>query len=172
LDRKLTSYSAEYAFTAAPDFFCFDHNHSDLGPWNSSLTGTFAAYLNPDSTTAVRLSGDLESFGERRQAGMIGDPGAQTFTVQWEASRVLGSPVGAMEIAAGRYQQHLVSYPAFANGPLTDVLLGYSATSAGFHTTVTLPDRNIGLSFRYGSERLGSTANKGHTTLFEFSWTW
>ncbi len=171
-DGKFTSYSAEYAFTAPPDFFWFDHDHSDLVEWNSSLTSAFTAYLNPSSTTAMRMTGDLESYGQRRQAGMAGDPGARVFTMQWEASHVVDSPVGSLEIAAGRYRQHLVSYPAFTNGPLTDVLLGYSATSAGFQTTATLPDRNIALSFRYGSEHLGSIANKAHTTLFEFSWTW
>jgi hypothetical protein len=171
-DRKFTTTSAEYAFAAPTSFYSFAHGDDTPADWNSSLTGTFTAYLHQDSATAVRMTGDLEIFGQRRQPGTVGDPGAQTFTMQWEASHVLPSKLGAMEIAAGRYQQQLVSYSAFANSPLTDILLGYSASSVGFETTIAVPDRRIGFSFRYGTERLGSIANRAHTALFEFSWTW
>jgi hypothetical protein len=172
MDRKFTSTLTEYAFTAPTGFYSLEHNQGDPADWNSSLTSAFTAYLNQGSATAVRMTGDLETFGQRRLAGGVGDPGTQIFTVQWEATHVVPSKLGAMEVAAGRYQQQLTSYPAFANGPLTDVLLGYSASSVGFETTVTLPDRNLGLSFRSGTERVGSMVNKAHTALFEFSWTW
>lgn len=172
MDRKFTSSLAEYSFTAPPVFYSLEHSQCNSADWNSSLTSALTAYLSQGSTTAVRMTGDLEMFGQRRQAGAVGEPGSQVFTMQWEASHVVPSKLGAMEVAVGRYQQQMISYPAFANGPLTDVLLGYVASSAGFATTVTLPDRNMVFSFRYGSERLESIVNKGHTALFEFSWTW
>lgn len=172
MDRKFTSTLTEYAFTAPASFYSLDHSPGSPADWNSSLTSAFTVYLNQDSATAVRITGDLETFGQRRLAGAVGDPGSQLFTMQWEATHVVRSKLGAMEAAAGRYQEQLIPYPAFANGPLTDVLLGYSASSVGFETTVTLPDRNIGFSFRYGTERLGPVVNKAHTALFEFSWTW
>lgn len=172
MDRKHVSTLAEYGFTAPASFYSLEHGPDNPADWNSSLTGAFTAYLNQGSPTAVRMMGDLETLGQRRQAGAVGEPGSQVFTMQWEASHVLPSKWGAMEVAAGRYQQQTISNRAFANGPLTDVLLGYTASSVGFETTVTLPDRNMGFSFRYGTERLAGTPNKAHTAQFEFSWTW
>jgi len=172
MDHKFTSSLTAFAFTAPTGFYALEHNEPNPADWNSSLSSALTAYLNQGSTTAVRVSGDLESFGQRRLADGIGEPGGQTFTLQWEATHVVPSRLGAMEVAAGRYQQQTISNHAFANGPLTDVLLGYSASSVGFETSVTLPEKNIGLSFRFGTDRLGSNVYKAHTAQFEFSWTW
>ena len=172
MDRKWAITSAAYSFTATPDFYSPAHNALNSADWNSSLSGAFATYLNHGGTTSLRMTGDLEIYGQRRDAGMAGNAGAQDFTMEWEISHVVPSRFGSLEVAAGWYQQQLVSYPAFANGPLTDVLLGYSASSVGFETTVTVPDKNISLSFRYGTERVGSTPDKSRAALFEFSWTW
>jgi hypothetical protein len=171
-DRGRLSTSAAYAFTAPPSFYSFGHNQSVPADWNSSVSGAISATVNQSGTTAVRMSSDLEIDGQRRDAAALGAPGTQALTMEWEVSRLLPTRLGPLEVAAGRYQQRFVSYPAFANGPLTDVLLGYSASSVGFETTFTLPDKNMALSFRYGTERLGSLPDKSRTAIFEFSWTW
>ena len=172
LDRKRISTAAAYAFTAPPSFYASRHSQFDPADWNSSMSGAISTALNQDGTTTLRMSSDLELDGQQRDATASGAPPVQQLTLEWELSRLLPTKLGALVVAAGRYQQHLISYPAYANGPLTDVLLGYSASSVGFETTFTLPDRNMSLSIRYGTERLISTPDRSHTTSFQFSWTW
>jgi len=172
MNRTWVSTSAAYSFAAPPSFYAPQHNDFDPAIWNSSVSGAVSASVRRSGTTSVRMSGDLENYGQRRQSGTSGDPGTQTLTMEWEFSQLLPTRLGALEVAAGRYQQQLVSNRAFANGPLTDVLMGYSASSVGFETSFTLPDKNIGLTVRYGTERVGFEAGKSHATTFEFSWTW
>jgi len=172
MNRTWVTTSAAYAFAAPPSFYAPQHNDFDPAIWNSSMSGVVSASIRRGGTTSVRMSGDLENYGQRRQAGASGDPGTQTLTMEWELSQLLPTRFGLLEVAGGRYQQQLVSNRAFANGPLTDVLMGYSASSVGFETSFTLPDKNIGLTIRYGTERVGFEAGKSHTTMFELSWTW
>jgi len=172
MNRTWVTTSAAYSFAAPPNFYAPQRNSFDPAMWNSSLSAAISAPIRQSGTTSVRMSGDLENFGQRRQAGASGDPGTQTFTMEWEFAQLLPTRFGALEVAAGRYQQQLISNRAFANGPLTDVLMGYSASSIGFQTSFTLPDKNIGLTVRYGTERVGFEAGKSHTTMFELSWTW
>ena len=114
---------------------------------------------------------ELESYGQKRQTGTAGEPGGQSLTMEWEILHVFPSKLGQFEIAGGPYQQRLVSYSAFANAPLTDVLLGYSASVAGFETSVTLPDKNLVFSLHQGTQHIGRI-DKAHVTVFELSWTW
>jgi hypothetical protein len=171
-DRRWMTALAQYAFIAPPEFYSFASNQFDTSDWDSVVSGTISAYINRSYTSYIRMSSDLDTSGQRRQAGALGEPGAQTFTMEWEVAHLLPSKLGPLEVAAGRYQQQLVSYSAFANGPLTTPFLGYSGSAAGFETSFTLPDRNISFSFRYGSEHLNATPGKAHATQFEFSWTW
>ena len=172
MNRTWIATSAAYAFSAPPSFYAPQHNAFDPAIWSSSMSGAVSASLRRSGTASLRMSGDLENYGQRRQAGTSGDPGAQTFTMDWELAQLLPTRLGFLEVAAGRYQQQVISNRAFANGPLTDVLMGYSASSVGFETSFTLPDKNIGLTVRYGTERVGFEAGKSHTTMFEFTWTW
>lgn len=166
------SAAGAYAFAAAPVFYSPSLNASAPGDWDSVLSGAVAAHLNRSRTTDLRVSSDLEYYGQRRQTGSGGEPGGQSLTAEWQVAHLLPSRFGAMEFAAGGYQQRLVSFPAYANGPLTSVLLGYSASSVGFETTVTLPDKNIAFSFRYGTEHIGTNPDKARVAVFELSWTW
>jgi hypothetical protein len=172
IDRRWASTSAEYAFTAAPSFYSPGRNDCDPRDWDSLISSGITAYLNRSNTTTVRMSSSLDLYGQRREAGATGDPGGQAFTMEWEVSHLLPSKLGPMEVAAGRYQQQLILRQAFPNAPLTDELLGYSMSSAGFETTVTLPDRNLAFSLRYGTQHSGTTVDRSHVAMFELSWTW
>ncbi|HUI85288.1 MAG TPA: hypothetical protein VL240_13750 [Candidatus Binatia bacterium] len=172
LDRKWTSASAQYVFAAPPGFYSASRNEPGGNDWDSLLSSGITAYLNPSNTTAVRMTSDLEFFGQKREAGAAGQPGGHAFTMEWQVAHLLPSRLGPVEVAAGAYRQQLVSYPAFPNGPLTDVLLGYSASTVGFETRVTLPDRNLTFSFRYGTEHVQPGRDKSHVALFELAWTW
>ena len=170
VERKWMSAAGAYAFAAGPAFYSAGFNTSESRDWDSVLSGAVAAHLNRSRTTDLRVSSDLECYGQRRQTGSGGEPGGQALTVEWQVAHLLPSRFGAMEVAAGGYQQRLVSFPAYANGPLTDVLLGYSASSVGFKTSVTLPDKNITFSFRSGTEHVG--IDRARVAVFELSWTW
>ncbi len=172
LDRKWITAVAQYGFAAPPAFYSFGHNESGPSDWDSDVSGAVTTFVNRSFTTYVRMSSDFEVQGQKREAGAAGDPGAQTFTMEWELAHLVPSRLGPMEIATGRYQQQLVSYAAFANSPLASPFLGYSGSASGFETSVTLPDKNLTFTFRRGTERQNATAGKSHATQVEFSWTW
>jgi hypothetical protein len=170
IDRKWTSASAVYAFSAPPGFYSSGRDQSDSNDWDSFVTSEITGYVNRSNTTYLRLSSDLETYGQKREAGDVGGPGGQNLTIQWEAAHLVSSKFGALEIAAGRFQQQLVSNFASPNSPLTDVWAGHAAASAGFETTFTLPDKNIVFSMHGGT--LGPGLGKAHLATFELSWTW
>ncbi|HKD85492.1 MAG TPA: hypothetical protein VKB58_12145 [Terriglobales bacterium] len=170
VDRKWMTAAGAYAFAAAPAFYSSGPVGAEARGWDSDLSGAVAAHLNHSRTTDLRISSDLESYGQRRQTGSGGDPGGQTLTLDWQVAHLLPSRFGAMEVAAGGYEQRLISFPAYANGPLTDVLLGYTASSVGFKASVTLPDKNITFSFRSGTEHVG--IDRARVAIFELSWSW
>jgi hypothetical protein len=170
-DRKWASTAAQYTFTAPPAFYNFTRSQPGLAmDWNSALAGAFAVRLSPSGATAIRMTGGLETFGERRGPAALANPGGQSLTVEWEFAHALSSKFGPLELAAGAYKQRLISYPGFADGPTTDVLLGYSAYSTGLETSLTLPDKNFAFSLRYGKQNLAW--EKSRTVIFEFSWGW
>jgi hypothetical protein len=172
LDRAWTSALVQYAFTAPPGFYSSAHNPSETSDWESSLSGAMTAYINPSYTTYARMTGDFETYGQKREAGEAGQPGGQSFTMEWELAHLVTSRLGSLEIAAGSYRQQLVSYPAFANSPLQDAFLGYSGSATGFETSFTLPDKNLTFSLRYGKEHSYAAPERTHEARFEFSWTW
>lgn len=169
-ENKWISTAGVYAFSAAPTFYSPSFNAIGAGDWDGVLSGAITAHLNRSKTTGLTMSSDFESYGERRQTGAGGQPGGQTLTMEWEVSHLLPSKLGLIEVAAGRYQQQIVSFSPYANAPLTDVLLGYTASSVGFETSVTLPDKNLTFSFRSGTEHVG--ADKARVAIFELSWNW
>ena len=171
-DRKWVTALAQYDFAAPPEFYSFGHNQLGASDWDSVVSGSISAYINRSYTSYVRMNSDLDISGQTRQPGEYGVPGAQIFTMEWEVGHLLPGRLGPLEVAAGRYQQQLVSYSAYANSPLTTPFLGYSGSAAGFETSVTLPDKNISFSFRYGTEHLEAAPEKAHAMQFEFSWTW
>ncbi len=172
LDHNWASASAHYAFTAPPAFYVPARDAFETRDWSSSTITDIRAYLGRSNTMTARMTGDLEIYGQRREAGAPADPGGESFTMQWELAKLLFTRLGPLEIAAGRFQQQLVSNPAFANSPITDVWAGYSASFGGFETTLTLPDKNLAFSLRFGSQYLGPALGKAHTAVFELSWTW
>ncbi len=172
LDRKWTTALAQAAFTAPPSFYSSCHNLSQTSDWDSVTTGAMTAYITPSYTSYVRMSGEFEMYGQKREAGATAEPGAQIFIMEWELAHLVNTNLGPLEVAGGRYRQQLMSYAAFANSPLQDTFLGYSGSAGGFETSVTLPDKNLTFSLRFGAEHLNATSYKAHTTQFGFSWTW
>jgi len=170
-DSKWTITTAQYVFSADPDFYSAAHQ-SSASDWDSLITGALNAYVNRSNTSYVRMTGELETYGQKGPTGAALQPGGHSFTMEWEAAHVLPSKLGFLEVAAGRYWQQAVAYPAFANGPISDTLLGYSGVSTGFQTSVTIPDKNLTFSFRHGTQYLGNAAGKAHEEIFQLSWTW
>jgi hypothetical protein len=171
-DRNRTSVLGQYAFTAAPGFYSDGRSTFERSDWNSDVTGAVTAYFSSSYTSALRLSADFLSYGEKRQPGGTGDPGGQSFTAEGEFVRVVSSKLGALEIGGGSYWQRLVSNRAFLNGPITQALQQYTGSESGFETTLTLPDRNLVFLFRYGKEDVGVPNLRSHATTFQLSWTW
>jgi len=170
-DSPWTITTAQYVFSADPDFYSTAHQ-SAASDWDSVVSGGLSAYVNRSNTSYVRMTGEVETYGQKGQTGATLQPGGHSFTMEWEAAHLLPSRLGFLEVAAGRYWQQAVSYPAFANGPISDTLLGYSGMSAGFETSVTVPDKNITFSFRHGTQYLGAGVGKAHEEIFQLSWTW
>ena len=162
--------AASFAFAAPPEFYSPRRDQGLAGPWDSALTGSVARFVAPGETTYVRLTGSFELFGQRRQAGEAANSGGHTMTLEWELAHVVDSKFGAVEFSAGGYQQKTVLFPSAPNGPISDVLLGYSGFTSGVETSIRLPDRNLSLTFRFGNETLGTT--KGQIRALELSWTW
>jgi hypothetical protein len=173
-DSKWTSALAHYAFDAAPSFYSPSYNQPvGVGAdWNSSLTGVFAANANPKGTTYLRMTTDLELYGQKRDAGEPGPPGGKDITMEWEAAHLIPSRLGSVEFAAGIYRQQLLSYSAFPNTALADSLPGYTVLGSGLETSVTLPDKNLTLSFRSGRQYLKHGWDKARVSIFALSWTW
>jgi hypothetical protein len=171
LDHKWTTALAQYDFAAPPVFYAFEHNASGASDWDSVLSGSVMTYVNRSNTTYLRMSSDFEMQGQKREAGAIGEPGAQTLTLEWELARLLTTRLGVMEVATGRYQQQLTSYAAFANSPLLNPFLGYSGSAAGFETSITLPDKNLTFTFRQGTEH-ANAGTRSRAMQFLLSWTW
>ena len=171
-DGPGTRAVVQYAFAASPGFYRFRREQGALTDWDSALTGVFAAYLNRSGTAYARMTTNLEQSGERRDAGTPGDPGAQSLTLEWELARLVPSRLGPLEFAASLYRQRLLSYAAFPNTAVDDTLTGYPVSSAGAETSVTLPDKNLTLTFRYGSQHLEHASDRDHVKLFELSWSW
>jgi len=170
-DSNRTSVLGQYAFTTAGSFYA-DGRAFQRSDWSSDVTGTVTAFFNSSYTSAFRVSGDLLTYGEKRQPGAAGDPGGQTFTAEGEFVRVVSSRLGPLEIGGGSYWQKLVANRAFANGPITQALQQYSGSERGFETTLTLPDRNLVFLFRYGKEDVGIPNVRSHAATFQLSWTW
>src|SRR5271165_4015344 len=101
LDRKWTTALAQYGFGAPPQFYSFAHNESGASDWDSVASGAVTTYITRSFTTYLRMSSDFETQGQKREAGAIGEPGAQTFTMEWELAHVVPSRLGAMEVATG-----------------------------------------------------------------------
>jgi hypothetical protein len=173
-DGKWTSALAHYAFDAAPGFYSSSRNQAvGVGAdWNSSLTGVFAAYANPKGTSYFRMTTDLELYGQKRDAGEPGPPGGKDITMEWEVAHLIPSRLGSVEFAAGIYRQQLLSYSAFPNTAVADPLPGYTVFGSGVETSVTLPDKNLTLTFRSGRQYLEHGLDKAHVSMFELSWTW
>jgi hypothetical protein len=172
LDRNWLTASAQTGFTAPPSFYSFSHNQATAADWNSALTGVLTAYLNRASTTYVRTTGDLETNGQRREAGATGEPGSQAFTMDWEVVHLVPTRLGSLEVAAGSFRQQLLSYAALPNSPLTDTFAGVSVFANGFESSLTLPDKNLSFSLRFGTQHLGPVLGNAPTKSFELSWTW
>jgi hypothetical protein len=164
--------AASFAFVAPPEFYLPRRDQGLAGPWSSALTGSVARFVTPGETTYVRFTGDFELFGQRRLAEEAANSGGQTMTLEWELAHLVDSRLGALEFSAGAYRQRTILFPSAPNGPISDVLLGYSGFGSGFETSVRLPDRNLSLTLRFGNERLSSTTQSGRIKAFELSWTW
>ncbi len=173
-DGKWTSALAHYAFDAAPGFYSSSRSQPvGVGAdWNSSLTGVFAAYANPEGTTYLRMTTDLELYGQKRNAGEPGFPGGKDITMEWEAAHLIPSRLGSVEFAAGIYRQQLLSYSAFPNTAVADPLPGDTVFGSGVETSFTLPDNNLTLSFRSGRQHLEHGSGKARVSMFELRWTW
>ena len=172
LDRNWITAFTQAEFSAPPDFYSFSHNQAIPAGWNSSVTGVLTGYLNRTSTTYLRTTGDLETNGQRREAGATGEPGSQAFTMEWEAAHLVPTRFGPLEVAAGSFRQQLLSYSAFANSPLTDQLPGQIVSASGFETSLTLPDKNLSFALRFGTQHLGPALGNAHEKSFGLSWTW
>jgi len=172
LDHKWISALASYAFTAPPAFYSFNHNGVGASDWDSSASTGLIAYLNRAYTSSIRMTSDFEMSGQRRESGGIGQPGSQSVTLQWEATHLIPTKLGFLEVAAGSYQQHIVSYAPLANSPLTDAFAGSTVSAHGLATSLTLPDKNLAFALHFGTQYLGRTLGKAHVTMFELSWTW
>ena len=170
--RSRLTTSTAYSFSAPPGFYAPQPNDLDPALWNSSISSVISASLRQSGSSSFRVSGDLENYGQRRPSFASGDAGSQTLTLEWQFAQRLPTRFGAFEVAAGGYQQQLIANRAFAHGPVTEALDGYSVSSAGVETTFTLPDRNLGLTVRYGSEHVRFETGKSRTASFEFSWSW
>ncbi len=173
-DCKWTSVLAHYAFDAAPGFYSSSRNQPLGGSadWNSSLTGVFAAYAHTKGTSYLRMTTDLELYGQKRDAGEAGFPGGKDITMEWEVAHVIPSRLGSVEFAAGIYRQALFSYSAFPNTAIADPLPGDTVLGSGLETSFTLPDKNLTLSFRSGRQYLEHGSDKALISTFELSWTW
>ncbi len=130
------------------------------------------AYLSPSDTTSVRMISDLDIYGQKREAEAVGQPGGQAFTLEWEVAHLVPTRMGFLEVATGTYRQQLLSYAAFPNSPLADALPGYTVFGSGLETSLTLPDKNVTLSVRYGTQHLAQWVEKSHVAMFALSWTW
>jgi hypothetical protein len=171
-DHAWTMALAQYDFTAPPEFYSFAHTGAGASDWDSALTVATTAYLSHSYTTYVRATGSMEIEGQRRDPGAAGEPGTQTFATQLEAAHLLGTWFGPMEVASGIYQQRLVAQAAYANSPVSTTFLGYSGSATGFETSLTLPDKNFGFTFRQGTEHANGVAGRVRSTQFGLSWTW
>jgi hypothetical protein len=172
IDGKRTSLLGQYAFTAPSSFYSPNRTAFNRDEWNSDLAGGVTAFLNSTATSAVRVTGELLTYGEKRQLAAAGAPGGQAFTLEGEFVRVAGSRLGPLEIAEGGYWQKLAAYGAYANSPVTEILQGYSGSERGFQTKITVPDRNLVFLFRYGSEHVGAAYTHSRVATFQLSWTW
>ena len=172
IDCNRTSLLGQYAFATPSDFYSPNRTAFNRGEWNSDLVGGVTAFLNSTATSGVRLTGELLTYGEKRQFAAAGTPGGQAFTLEGEFLRVAGSRLGPLEIAEGGYWQKLGAYSAYANSPVTEILEGYSGSESGFQTKITVPDRNLVFLFRYGSEHVGAVYTHSRVATFQLSWTW
>jgi hypothetical protein len=172
LDHNWLTAFAQAGFAAPPEFYSFDHNQTIAADWDNSLTGMLTAYVSSTGTTYVRTTGSLETNGQRRETGATGEPGSQVFTLEWEGAHIVPTRLGPLEVAAGSFRQQLLSYSAFANSPVTDLLPGRVVSANGFETSLTLPDKNLAFSLRFGAQHLGPALGNAHEKSFGLSWTW
>lgn len=170
-DTHWTITTAQYAFSAEPGFYSTAHQ-SRASDWDSVISGGLAAYVNRSNTSYVRMTSELETYGQKRETAAAGQPGGQTLTMEWEVAHLLPTKLGMVEVAAGPYREQAFAYAAFANSPVSDTLLGYSGRTIGFETSITLPDKNLSFSFRRGAQYLGPALDKARLATFELSWTW
>ena len=170
-DGRWSTTFVQYSFVAPPSFYGSGRNQTLSPDWDSALTGVFVAYLNHRGTF-TRVTTNLEMSGERRDANGSGNPGGQALTMEWELAHLVPSRLGSLEFAAGVYRQRLLSYAPFANTAIADTLAGYPVSAAGAESSVTLPDRNLTLMFRYGSQQLNHATRRQRMSILELSWSW
>ncbi len=171
LDRPWSRTYVQYAFAAPTSFYSPGRNQIGPAEWGSALTGVFATYLN-HSGTFMRVTTNLELDGERREASAAGNPGAQALTTEWELGRLVPSRLGWLEYAAGLYRQRLLSYASFANTAIADTMAGYPISGAGAESSVTLPDGNLSLTFRYGRQHLDDAQTRQRVVVLDLCWRW
>jgi len=170
LERPWGMVHLQHSF-AAPGFYSRPGSQTVPADWDDALTGVFAAYLD-HSGTFTRATTNLELDGERREAGASGNPGARALTMEWELGRVVSSRGGSLELAAGAYRQRLLSFTPFANTVLADTLAGHPVSDPGLESSITLPDNNITVTFRHGSQRLDHAIHPSRLSMLELAWSW
>ena len=171
LDRSWNRTYVQYAFAAPTSFYSPGRNQISPAEWDSALTGVFAAYLD-HSGTFTRMTTNLELDGEQREASAVGNPRTQALTAEWELGRLVPSRFGWLDLATGIYRQRLLSYAPFANTAIADTLAGAPVSGAGVESSVTLPDRNLSLTFRYGRQHLDNAQQRQRVVGLGLSWSW
>lgn len=58
----------------------------------------------------------------------------------------------------------------FANTAIADTLGGAPVSGAGVESSVTLPDGNLGLTFRYGSRHLDDAQKRQRVVVLDLCW--
>ena len=170
LDRAWSTTYVQYSFAAPPDFYNLVRPQTASAQWDSALTGVFAADIN-HSGAFLRMTTNLELAGERRPATAPGNPGGQVLTMEWELGHLVHSRFGCLEFSSGVYRQSLLSHAAFANTAISETPAGYHITAVGVESSFTLPDSNLTLTFRRGSQHLNATDRK-RSTMLDLSWSW
>jgi hypothetical protein len=175
LGHKRLNSSMSFLYSAPGNDYLGRPGNQITGAWQSSLIGGIAFDLGKRNATAFQLNSDVEIYGPVQQLSDRQQPSGQDLTFDFGLVQLFPLNKAFMRsftLEVGGYQQWLVSQPLFASGPVAVREPGYTVSSTGLQVEITLPEHNMTLSLRYGTERLARAWQKPNAVELQFSWTW
>ncbi len=146
-----------------------------MNGWQNSMVGELSIDLNHGGSMSIQLNTDVEVYGTEQQPYDRQQASAQDLMFDWGLAKQfsLNKPsTYSMDLEIGGFQEWTITQSLLAGGALVVREPGYTIFSTGLQTALTLPEKNMTLTFRYGIEHLMQPPQRHRSLAIELSRSW